>query len=212
MERYYANHDEILKRRKEYRLKNKDKIREQDRKYRQKSGEDLLKRKRAYHHANKDVIAAKRKPYRLENSERIKEVQALYRKTNKDKRDKWFLDNRQKIYEYRKHKRNTDPQYKIACCVRVRVKAVLKGQIKCLKTLELIGCSLDHFKKHIESQFKEGMSWRNHGLRGWHLDHVKPCASFDLSQKEEQMKCFHYTNIQPLWAMDNWKKGDSWYE
>ena len=50
------------------------------------------------------------------------------------------------------------------------------------------------------------MTWENHGQYGWHVDHIKPCALFDLTKIEEQKKCFHYTNLQPLWWRDNIKK------
>ena len=63
-------------------------------------------------------------------------------------------------------------------------------------------------KQHLESQFKDGMSWNNHGVKGWHIDHIKPCASFDLTDPEEQKKCFHFSNLQPLWWIDNLKKKD----
>lgn len=66
-----------------------------------------------------------------------------------------------------------------------------------------MGGSVEDIKNHIESQFMEGMTWGNHGVRGWHIDHIKPCASFDLTDIEEQKKCFHFTNLQPLWAHDN---------
>jgi hypothetical protein len=71
----------------------------------------------------------------------------------------------------------------------------------------LVGCSVSFFKKYIESKWESGMSWKNHSLRGWHLDHIKPCASFDLNKKNNVKKCFHYTNYQPLWAKDNLSKG-----
>ena len=71
--------------------------------------------------------------------------------------------------------------------------------------MKLCGCSLEKLKQHLESQFTEGMTWDNKG--DWHVDHIKPCASFDLTNPEEQKKCFHYTNLQPLWALDNMKKG-----
>ena len=86
----------------------------------------------------------------------------------------------------------------------------LKGNIKSAKTLTLLGCSIPEFMKHLESQFQPGMTWENYGLFGWHRDHIRPCASFDLSQPEEQAKCFHYTNFQPLWAKDNLAKSDSY--
>lgn len=72
--------------------------------------------------------------------------------------------------------------------------------------MELIGCELSTLKEHLESQFKPGMSWENYG--DWHVDHIRPCSSFDLTKNEEQQKCFHYSNLQPLWAHENLKKSN----
>lgn len=94
---------------------------------------------------------------------------------------------------------------KIARNLRSRIREALKGKNKSAHTLKLIGCSIEQLKNHIESKFKLDMSWKNYGL--WHIDHIKPCASFDLRNPEEQYKCFNYTNLQPLWAEDNLKKG-----
>lgn len=71
---------------------------------------------------------------------------------------------------------------------------------KCISSSELIGCSIDFFKEYIESKFTKGMTWENWGLYGWHIDHIIPCASFDLSNLEQQKLCFNYSNMQPLWA------------
>jgi hypothetical protein len=78
----------------------------------------------------------------------------------------------------------------------------------------LIGCEIDYLMYHLQHKFKKGMTWDNHGsgnngkgMKEWHIDHIKPCSSFDLSKPEEQQKCFHYTNLQPLWVKENWKKG-----
>jgi hypothetical protein len=70
----------------------------------------------------------------------------------------------------------------------------------------LLGCSINFLKKYLEDRFKEGMLWRNYGIYGWHIDHIIPCYNFDLSKLEEQNKCFHYSNLQPLWAKENWSK------
>ncbi|MCX6894769.1 MAG: hypothetical protein NTZ16_04565 [Verrucomicrobia bacterium] len=86
--------------------------------------------------------------------------------------------------------------------LRSRINRVLKGKLKSAPTLVLLGCSLEQFKSHLESRFTRGMSWRNYGS-GWHLDHKEPCSSFDLSNPEEQRRCFHYSNLQPLWAKVN---------
>ena len=83
-------------------------------------------------------------------------------------------------------------------------------QYKSCKTMELTGCSLEDLTKHLESKFTEGMTWENYGQ--WHIDHIRPCASFNLEDPEEQKKCFHWTNLQPLWAADNLKKSDKWQE
>ena len=77
----------------------------------------------------------------------------------------------------------------------------IKHNYKSASTKILIGCSIDFLKQHLESKFQQGMSWKNYGK--WHIDHIRPCASFDLSQAREQKKCFHYKNLQPLWARDN---------
>ena len=94
--------------------------------------------------------------------------------------------------------------------LRNMVGSVLRkrGLKKSERTMVLIGCSVDEFREHIESQFQDGMTWDNHGVNGWHIDHVVPCAAFDLTDQEQQRVCFHFTNLQPLWAIDNLRKKD----
>ena len=84
----------------------------------------------------------------------------------------------------------------------------LKTKVKNGKSLELIGCSVQQLKEHLQNQFKDGMTWQNHSEKGWHIDHIIPCSAFDLSKEEEQKKCFHYMNLQPLWAWENLQKSD----
>lgn len=140
---------------------------------------------------------------------------AKYKKDNKKKIDeymkkymeKWKKENN----EYRKHyqmKRcKVDPEFKLRKTLRSRLYCALKRKNveKGLSTLELTGCELPFLKKYKESKFTKGMTWENHG--SWHLDHRDPICKFDLTKEEEQKKCFHYTNLQPLWAIDNLKKG-----
>ncbi len=76
-----------------------------------------------------------------------------------------------------------------------------------LKTIELVGCSKSELIKHLERKFLPGMSWDNYGFHGWHIDHIVPCSAFNFEDPEQQRACFHYTNLQPLWALDNMRKG-----
>ncbi len=76
------------------------------------------------------------------------------------------------------------------------------------KTIELIGCLPSFLKKHIEKQFKPGMTWNNHGLKGWHVDHVKPLSKFNWDNPSTPFKAFHYSNLQPLWALENLRKSN----
>jgi len=129
---------------------------------------------------------------------------AKWRENNKEKRNK---SNR----EYIKKRIEIDPSYKLMQNLRSRLRQALKHQraYKVSKTATLLGCTYEELKQHLESQFTEGMTWDNHGE--WHVDHKKPIAMFDLSKEEDQRVCFHYTNLQPLWAEENIKKS-SLYE
>jgi len=109
--------------------------------------------------------------------------------------------------EYQQDKQKNDVNFRIRITLTSRIKeAVKKAKTeKCDKSVALLGCSIEEVRNHLEEQFTEGMTWDNHG--DWHIDHIKPCASFDLTDENQQRECFHYSNLQPLWAVDNIKKG-----
>ena len=107
--------------------------------------------------------------------------------------------------KYEKEKRKNDPNFKIASNLRRRINNSLKQISKSKKTFDLLGCNIEQLWSHLEKSFKPGMTKQNYG--DWHIDHIKPCASFDLTKLEEQSKCFHYTNLQALWAHENLSKG-----
>ena len=171
--------ERLKKYRKEYRLKNLDKI-------------------KGYYYNNLDKIKEYNKKYQIENKDRISEIKRKYNlinkiKIRKDKR-KWKLKNWKENEGFRL-KEN----------LRHRIYLALKGTVKSKKTMDLIGISINEFWLYLQSKFKPGMTKENYGK--WHLDHIIPCSSFDLSKSEEQAKCFHYSNIQPLWAEENLRKG-----
>jgi hypothetical protein len=107
-----------------------------------------------------------------------------------------------------KNRREYDINFRIRDNYRKRVYMAVKSNSKKGHTLELLGCMIEEFKAYIEAQFTENMSWENYGFGNdkWNLDHIIPCANFDLSVEENQYKCFHYSNTQPLWQIDNFEK------
>ncbi len=123
----------------------------------------------------------------------------------------WRSRNPVKMRQY-SFKSRQKPQVLIQNRLRTRINKMLrvKGARKSYKTVELVGCSWAFLKSYIEGQFIEGMSWSNRNQ--WHVDHVKPCAKFDLTDPDEQKACFNFTNLQPLWAPDNMKKGAKYAE
>ena len=127
---------------------------------------------------------------------------------NKEKqRLRWKNPKRREwAYNYRKNKRKMNIIFKLSCNLRSRIWDALHGKNKSKHTVELLGCTVDEFKTYLESKFEEGMSWENYSYTGWHLGHVIPCAAFNLVQPEEQAKCFHFSNIKPQWAKDNFKE------
>jgi len=118
----------------------------------------------------------------------------------------WAANNRetsrQRAHDYYWSNRS-DPTYRLVSNLRARLWCALnkKRLTKSTRTFCLVGCSVAFLREHLERQFKVGMSWENYGE--WHVDHIKPCASFDLSNPEQLHACFHYSNLQPLWAQEN---------
>lgn len=111
--------------------------------------------------------------------------------------------------EYARQRYFTDPQWNMNMKLRRRVDRVLRQRkiSKSTKTMELLGCTYVEFNIYIESRFTPNMSWDKILSGEIHLDHIRPCASFDLTDIEQQKVCFHYSNLQPLWAKDNLSKG-----
>jgi len=127
----------------------------------------------------------------------INEYQIIYQQN-------LLAEKRIKRNKYCSDRRKNDINFKIRCNLSSRTWSAVKEVGKADLTLNLLGCTIAELKKYLELKFKSGMKWNNYGK--WHIDHIKPCAKFDLSDPAEQQKCFHYTNLQPLWATENLKK------
>jgi hypothetical protein len=178
---------------------NKEKIKEYKKEYIKAYRGKQNENSKAYRERNKEYFKAYDKAYREKNKEKIKERKRANKEKSNEKRRK-----------YSKKKWKTDTNFKLRHILRNRIRDALKRQnksgVKSENTIKLLGCSVIEARKHLEKQFKEGMTWENHAHDTWHIDHIIPCASFDLTDPEQQNKCFHYTNLQPLWAEENMSK------
>lgn len=180
-----------------------------DRKYREDNRSVIRKRKRDYYTKNLEAIKTRDRIYYENNKEKKLEYAKKYRGDNKEKlsasHKRWAQENKDYVNSYKRRMYKEDPNFAIAGRIRNRVRDALAGKDKSASTQELTGCDWKFLVKYIASLFTDGMSWENRSE--WHIDHIKPCSSFNLVDPEEQRKCFHYTNLQPLWAEDNLKKG-----
>lgn len=182
-----------------YYIKNKDNIKAKSKIYYIENRERLLKQSKKYHEENKEYLNKKYKQYHQKNKEKLNKRSRIHREQNKE-----YFNNY--MSSWIKKRYSEDKMFRLKSNLRSRIYEYLKkgGYKKTKKTRDILGCSIDFYKKHLQKQFKEGMSWDNHGE--WHIDHIIPLAS--ANTKEELIKLFHYTNTQPLWAEENIKKSD----
>ncbi len=188
---YWRNRKKELERQKKYRMR--PEVKERKKLY-------DLKTKKKYYINNREKILKKKAilAKRPEEITRKKNYNKIYHINNFEKIQQWNTAYIRKRYK-------TDLNYKLKKVLRARMNMALGHNWKAARTAELLGASIPEVWNHLEKQFQPGMTRKNHGL--WHIDHIKPCVTFDLSDPEQQKKCFHYTNLQPLWAFDNISKG-----
>lgn len=180
--------------------KSPDQAKEYHRRYREARREKARRYAQEYREKFRDSINEKHRHFYLEHRERYLEKGRQWRARNPDL---VRIYAREKARQYREER----PAFRLMQAIRSRIRNAIKskGGFKGQKTLEMIGCSADHLKAWLTFFFQPGMSWENYGE--WHIDHVRPCAHFDLTNPDQQKECFNYTNLQPLWGKDNLKKG-----
>lgn len=217
------NKEKIRDKKKIYYNNNKEKHYKKCRENAIKNHENIKKYHKEYYNKNKEVIQQYKKEYDLENKEKIKKYRKNYYETNKKeilkkqqkynslrkkhnvlKSYKWRSKNRNRWIQTRairnKYRYENDINFKLKKNIISQINININNKYKSHKTKELLGCTIDELKQYLESKFTKGMTWENRGQFGWHIDHIKPCSSFNLLDPEEQKKCFHYSNLQPLWA------------
>lgn len=173
------------------------------------------------------------KEYKKKNRKKYNELNKKYLKNpiNMEKYKlavkKWKLKNKQAVYEYNKNWKNNnkirlnelarahdkkrkqeDINYKLKKLLRNRLYDALKGNYKVGSAVRDLGCTIEQLKLHLEYKFQSGMTWNNWTINGWHIDHIIPLSSFNLSNKEELLIACNYTNLQPMWAKDNLTKSN----
>lgn len=196
--RYHDNREKILPQMRNYYAANKDRIIAQTRVYVVKNRDKVLAAKRVYYQKNKLKLRPAKRQWAIRNPEKIREGNRIYKEKNREK-------VRANANRYVKQRKTTDPNFKIRCLLRSRLNAAIDKNCKKSSASVLLGCPIPDFKIYLESLFEPGMSWENHGTI-WEIDHILPCALFDLTREDHQQHCFHFSNHQPLWKPDNRKK------
>lgn len=176
---------------------------------------------------NKERILAQHREYQLANPEKIKEQRAAKyrrhvteikrkaseysRKNAAAVRERMFAYVRSDAFKEKRKERHaqryaSEPQYRISLTVRNRIREILTARgLQSASAIKYAGCTAAELVKHLESLFQAGMSWENYGE--WHIDHIRPLAAFDVRDAEQLKQACHFTNLQPLWAIDNMRKG-----
>lgn len=179
--------------------------------------------KRQTEEAQKDPVAiaalrAKRKAARIKWLENLKatnpEKYEAYKADLRKRQAVAAAKQRQKpeysgrVSAYYRQRRDEDPQFRLLQAIRNTINSALRGRYKAGTFIDLLGCTQSELVAHLEDQFTEGMNWESYGNRPdkWTVDHIVPCASFNLSDPDHQKKCFHYTNLRPMWFVENCKK------
>lgn len=185
---------------KAYRKRNREKLSQQNAEWRKTHRDQVLAGKKRWYSKHHDKILAYHKRYYNDNKDVLLTQMRQYAKKIRPLRT---------VYEnnYRRRRESLDPAYLLGRRLRSRARIAFtkKGLKKKESFNQLLGGTYEQARMHVESLFTERMSWENYGE--WHIDHIRPLCSFDLTKPDGQRKAFHYTNLQPLWAQDNLKKG-----
>ena len=165
---------------------------------------------------SKDKIKEQQQQYRDDNKDKVAELSKVYHKNHRaellEYKKEYKKNNKEKINEYYKYKKLTDPLFKISGNMRSIIRGAFRnnGYTKTSKSHEILGCSFEELKKHLESQFEPWMSWDNYALydgnlnTGWDVDHIEPLNPKGIERTEEDIiRLNHYTNLRPLCSYTN---------
>lgn len=131
-------------------------------------------------------------------------------KTNTEANRLWFQRNKEKVKSERRKRYANDMDFRLSCNLRNRLGKMMRGRIKNGSAIKDLGCSVEEFRAYLEKLFKPGMNWNNYGFGEgkWNIDHIIPLSSFNLKDRAQFLKACHYSNLQPLWHIENIRKSD----
>lgn len=203
--------------------------RSEEAKYYPQDKELRSKQNAAWYINNKNTVDARNLQYYINNKEAVLKQRAIkaasdpsYKQNKKLIYKRWIAKNLDKKKEYQaayrvKNRRKlakaytlrikNDLVFRLKAGLRSRLIHAIKNNHKAGSAVKDLGCSISELRTYLENLFQPGMTWSNWSRTGWHLDHIVPLHSFDLSDREQLLKACHYTNLQPLWAEDNIRKG-----
>lgn len=172
---------------------------------RYRNNREEIKRRRKLGFYKSDQVKLLARAARQREQEATKVRIAKWRAENIEWLRQYDRDRQKEKSAYQRERRRNDPQVKVAHRLRARLRVVMlsgRMQRKLASAMDLVGCSASELVTYLEGLFQPGMTWAN-----IHIDHIKPVASFDVNDPGQVRACFHYTNLQPLWPPDNFKKG-----
>ena len=188
---------------KKYYIKHSDKIKKDTKKYYYANWEECNKRRDKWNAKHKDEVKIYNGEYYQEHKEELNTDNKKNYAENSEKYNKAHYKN------WKKPKYHSDNNFRIGEILSARTRLAIICGVGGASAVNLLGTDIETVRKYLESKFLKGMTWENHSLTGWTIDHIKPISKFDLTKEEEQKKCFHYTNLQPLWYIDNIRKSNN---
>jgi hypothetical protein len=221
--RYLANRQKASAERKARYARKRELERQQQAEYRAARIVDIREQQRLYRAANRDELNSRARARRAANAEayrlkdRVRRATPEARAAAAVKTRLWIQKNKERhlkwMRERRKQRVASDPAYKLSIAMRRRFYMAVRNQvydgwnIRSGEAVRMLGCSMAEFVAYIESLWGDGMTWANWARDGWHIDHIIPFSAFDMTDDEQRRAACHYTNLRPLWAKDNLRKG-----
>jgi hypothetical protein len=213
--------------RRRWRGNNLEKVRESGYKWRENNREGAIARSAKWREENPERAREAARQWRKNNPEKELEAHRNWQKNNPEKvlqsSLKWQRNNPKNIRKAclrwrgknpgyfakrNRERRAVDVDFKLKQNISRAIRRAISDNSRAGHTIDLLGCSIEELRNHLERLFQPGMTWDNYGVHGWHLDHAVPLSYFDMSDPEQQKRAWHYTNLQPLWAKDNIRKSN----